>query len=63
MDAHTLTLACIAILASWGALAAAIYAIQVWRAARRVIGARVPRPEWRARRLTNGRWIVERTRR
>ena len=62
MTAHHFTLACIAVMAAWGALAAAVYAVQVWRAARRVIGSRVPRPEWRARRLTNGRWIVERNR-
>ena len=50
----------IAVLLAWlgiGALAA-------WRAARRrVIGRRVPRPEWRARQLRNGEWIVDRVRR
>lgn len=29
---------------------------------RRVLGRRVPQPEWRARRLQNGRFIVERRR-
>lgn len=29
---------------------------------RRVIGRRVPRPEWAARKLQSGRWIVERRR-
>ncbi len=29
---------------------------------RSVLGRRVPLPEWRARRLTTGRWIVERRR-
>ena len=63
MGAHTFTLAFIAILASWGAAALVVYALQAWRAARRrVIGARVRRPEWHCRRLTNGRWIVERNR-
>lgn len=34
-------------------------------AARRrlVIGARVRQPEWRARRLQNGQWVVDRVRR
>lgn len=29
---------------------------------RRVLGARVRAPEWRARRLANGQWVVERNR-
>lgn len=62
MNAHTFALAFIAILASWGAAALVAYALQAWRAARRVIGSRVKAPEWRARRLTNGQWIVERNR-
>ena len=62
MNAHHFTLACIAVMGAWGALAAAVYAVQAWRAARRVIGSRVKAPEWRARRLTNGQWIVERNR-
>ena len=63
MHAHTFTLAVVAILASWGAAALVAYGIQAWRAARRrVIGTRVKAPEWRARRLTNGQWIVERNR-
>lgn len=62
MDAHHFTLAALAVMGAWGALAAAVYALQAWRAARRVIGSRVRAPEWKARRLTNGRWIVERNR-
>lgn len=63
MDAHYFTLACLAVMASWLVLAAAACAIDAWRARRRrVIGTRVKAPEWRARRLTNGRWIVERNR-
>jgi hypothetical protein len=34
-----------------------------WRASRQVKGSRVAAPAWRARRLTNGTWIVERTKR
>lgn len=64
MDAHTFTLAFVALIASWLALAAVALALQAWRARRRrVIGTRVRAPEWRARRLTNGQWIVERNRR
>ena len=63
-SAHTFTLAVVAIIASWLLLAAAALALQAWRARRRrVIGSRVKAPEWRARRLTNGQWIVERNRR
>jgi len=41
----------------------ALRAIERWQARRRsVLGRRVPLPEWRARRLTTGRWIVERRR-
>lgn len=40
-----------------------IGALAAWRAARnRVIGKRVPRPEWRARQLRNGEWVVDRVR-
>lgn len=63
MTAHTFTLAFLAIVASWLVLGLVAYALQAWRARkRRVIGSRVKAPEWRARRLTNGRWIVERNR-
>ena len=62
MTAHTFTLAFVAIVASWLVLALVAYAVQAWRAARRVIGTRVKAPEWRARKLTNGQWIVERNR-
>ena len=45
-------------------LADALY--RAWRARRErqrtVIGRRVPRPEWAARKLQSGRWIVERRR-
>jgi hypothetical protein len=34
-----------------------------WRTRRQVKGSRVNAPAWRARRLTNGTWIVERTKR
>jgi hypothetical protein len=34
-----------------------------WRTRRQVKGSRVNAPAWRARRLTNGQWIVERTKR
>lgn len=41
----------------------ALRALQRRLARRRsVLGRRVPLPEWRARRLTTGRWIVERRR-
>ena len=63
MDAHYFTLAFIAIVASWLLLAAVAYALQAWRAARRVIGTRVKAPAWKARRLTNGQGVVERNRR
>lgn len=56
-------LAALAVMGAWGAAALVAYALQAWRAARRVIGTRVKAPEWRARRLTNGQWIVERNRR
>lgn len=62
MTAHHFTLAFVAIVASWLVLGLVAYALQAWRAARRVIGTRVKAPEWRARRLTNGQWIVERNR-
>lgn len=63
MDAHYLTLAFIAIVAAWLLLAAVALALQAWRARRRrVLGTRVRRPEWHARKLRNGQWIVERNR-
>ncbi|MEN9419180.1 MAG: hypothetical protein RI988_2800 [Pseudomonadota bacterium] len=41
----------------------ALRTLQRYLARRRsVLGRRVPLPEWRARRLTTGRWIVERRR-
>ena len=40
-----------------------IGAVAAWRAARRrVIGKRVPKPQWRARQLRNGEWVVDRVR-
>ena len=46
------------------AIDAAARALAKRRARRRdVRGTRVNAPEWRARRLTNGTWIVERTKR
>lgn len=62
MNAHTFTLAALAVMGAWGVAGIVAYALQAWRAARRVIGTRVKAPEWRARRLTNGQWIVERNR-
>lgn len=46
-----------------GLLAWLVDGLRQWLARRRrVLGSRVRAPEWRARRLTNGQWIVERNR-
>ena len=48
------------------ALCLADAAWRAWQArrerSRRVLGRRVPPPEWAARKLQSGRWIVERRR-
>ena len=50
-------------LALWALCAALASGLRRWQARRRrVLGQRVRAPEWRARRLKNGEWIVERSR-
>lgn len=61
MNAHTFTLigvAYVAVMIAFGAIAALVDWYR--KRKRQVIGTRVKAPEWRARRLTNGQWIVER---
>lgn len=48
-----------------GVVLAPLLGLLIWladglRRRRRVLGSRVKAPEWRARRLTTGQWIVER---
>ncbi len=50
-------------LALWALCAALASGLRRWQARRRrVLGQRVRAPEWKARRLQNGQWIVERSR-
>lgn len=61
MTAHYLTLIGVAYILTMLAFGAIAALVDWWRRRKRqVIGTRVRAPEWRARRLTNGQWIVER---
>ena len=61
MAAHYMTLIGVAYIAAMLAVGL-IGTLLDWyrRRKRQVLGSRVPRPEWRARKLQNGEWIVER---
>ena len=60
MNAHYLTLIGVAYIAAMLAYGLAGALWDWYRRKRQVLGSRVPRPEWRARKLQNGEWIVER---
>ena len=63
---HAFTVVMVAYILTVLASLIGCYLFDLWRAwrarRRRVIGSRVKAPGWRARRLTNGQWIVQRDR-
>lgn len=62
MSAYAATVLFVGFLVAALVLGACAILQVLWRKRHNVLGSRVRAPEWKARRLRNGQWIVERTR-